>query len=64
MTQDTPQARASHELAREARERWFEVWVGQDCIDVITRMMDEVTNNIAQGFAKLCARWWEGEIED
>lgn len=44
-------------------ERWFEVWLGYDHIDVITRFQDEVTNNIATGFAEFCARFWEGELE-
>lgn len=46
------------------RPRWFEVYLHKDCIDVITRMQDEVTNNIAKGFAVLCARGWQGEIEE
>jgi len=50
-------------MAEEKRERWFEVYVAKDSIDVMTRQMDEVTNNIAEGFAKLCARWWEGKFE-
>lgn len=43
--------------------RWFEVWLGIDKIDVITRQTDEITNNIARGFAALCARYWQGDLE-
>lgn len=60
------QRRSHQERARDAdgsmRTRWFEVYVGGDYIDVITREMDEVTNNIARGFAELSARAWDGEI--
>ena len=51
-------------MAEEKRERWFEVYVAEDNIDVMTRQMDEVTDNIAEGFAKLCARFWEGKLEE
>ena len=50
------------------RKRWFEVYVGHEltndgpCIDVITREMDEITNNIARGFAVIAARVWEGRL--
>lgn len=46
------------------RDRWFEVYIGDDNIDVITRQSDEVTNNIADGFAKLLARFWQGRLDD
>lgn len=64
LPKNTPHARAAQAEVSEATERWFEVWIGTDCVDIITRMMDEVTNSIAYGFAKLCARWWSGEIEE
>lgn len=44
-------------------ERWIEVWPSNDCLDVMTRQMDEVTNVLAEGFAKLAARYWDGELE-
>jgi len=42
-------------------ERWFEVWLGSlpDNIDVITRQADELTNVIAEGYAKIVARFFE-----
>lgn len=46
------------------RSRWFEVCLHDDCIDVVTRTQDEVTNNIAKGFAELCARGWVAKIEE
>lgn len=48
------------------RPRWIEVW--QDprdgTVDVMTRGMDEFTNVVAEGVAKMIARWWGGEYED
>jgi hypothetical protein len=44
-------------------ERWFEVWVDEECCDVITRAMDDFTNAVATGFAKLVARRWQGRYE-
>lgn len=41
----------------EDRERWIEVYVGEDHVDVITRSMDAVTNAIADGLV----RQWEGD---
>lgn len=48
----------------EQRERWIEVYLGRDNIDVITRMQDEVTAHLADGFVKVVARWWQGRVED
>lgn len=45
-----------------SRQRFFEVWVGDACIDVITRVADDVTNSIASGFADVCARGWGGRV--
>jgi hypothetical protein len=47
-------------------ERWIEVWQKEDnlCLDVITRQQDEVTNALADGLAKLFARFWRGCLED
>ncbi len=45
--------------------RWFEVWWncgGSDQMVITTRAQDEFTMDIAQGFAKLCARFWGGTI--
>jgi hypothetical protein len=44
--------------------RWFEVYIAKGNIDVITREADEITNNIARGFAVLCARKMKGRIEE
>lgn len=46
------------------RDRGFEVYIGDDNIDVITRQTDEVTGNIADGFAKLLARFWKGRLDE
>jgi hypothetical protein len=42
-------------------ERWFEVFVADDNIDIITRQCDEFTSAVAEGFAALCARVWRGK---
>lgn len=44
-------------------ERWIEVFVDEDNIDVITRQADPATCALADGFAKLVARRWQGRIE-
>lgn len=52
-------------MACECQEtRWFEVWLSQDCLtlDVITRMQDEYTSSIADGFVRLCVRFWGGTM--
>jgi hypothetical protein len=50
------------EMAEDTRA--FEVLVADDHIDVITRMGDEYTNVVADGFAALAARYWKGRRED
>lgn len=52
-------------MAAEDRmnERWFEVYVGDDNIDVITRHGDWITNAIATEFARICAQFWNGKLE-
>jgi hypothetical protein len=45
-------------------ERWIEVFVSKNNIDVITRQTDEFTNVVAQGFAELCRRCWHGKFGD
>lgn len=42
-------------------ERWIEVYWSVGSIDVITRMTDEYTNGVAEGFATLVARFWKGK---
>lgn len=52
----------------ETSERWIEVVLDLDSkepsVDVLTRRQDEITNNIADGFAKLLARYWDGSLDD
>jgi hypothetical protein len=45
-------------------ERWFEVFMADDNIDVITRQCDEFTSAVAEGFAALCARVWKGKRDE
>jgi hypothetical protein len=44
-------------------DRWIEVIMSEQCIDVLTRHQDEATNRLADGFAKLIARFWKGTQE-
>ena len=50
--------------AEETEERWIEVWLSKDCVDVMTRRADWVTNTLAEGFAKLMAQYWSGTVGD
>lgn len=45
-------------------ERWFEVWLGKRCVDVITRQTDDFTNVVAAGYADIVARFWDGKREE
>lgn len=50
--------------AEEAkRSRWIEVFLGDDYVNVVTRSHDEATNALADGFAELVARYWQGKFE-
>lgn len=53
--------RAHEEEAQE--ERWIEVFIGDDNIDVITRRQDPAVNALAEGLAKCIARRWDGRLE-
>ena len=44
-------------------QRWFEVYVNKDYVDVLTRLQDEFTSNVADGFAKAIARRWSGKLD-
>lgn len=62
---EPPDSRMAQAAALETEEeRWIEVWLDNECIDVMTRHSDEATNNLASGFAKLAARYWKGRLED
>lgn len=55
---------ASYTEAQEQHDRRaIEVYWTNKSIDVITRMTDEFTNVVAEGFAALAARFWEGKRE-
>ena len=49
-----------HEM--RGRERMFDVSFGENSINVRTQDADEFTNNVARGFAELCARYWQGTL--
>jgi len=45
-----------------SEDRWIEVYVDTNNIDVITRGQDELVNNVARGFAELVARYSRGQL--
>lgn len=66
---DHPVARTTlhyRKLAEEGKasaERWIEVWMGPDSMDVITRMADPFTNACAKDLAWHIAGQWNGDLE-
>jgi hypothetical protein len=44
--------------------RWIEVWLGQDSLDVITRMADPLTNACAGDLVWYFSRHWDSEREE
>ena len=44
-------------------DRWIEVYIAKDNIDVITRRQDWATSQLADGFARLVAQYWQGRLE-
>jgi hypothetical protein len=60
----TPAQRAMWREDDPRGRRWFEVWLGYGVVYVMTRMMDEVTNYIAYGFAVTLTHGWGGKVED
>jgi len=51
------------EAVEENKERWFEVFVDDKYVDVMTRQTDEFTNTVAQGFAELLARFYGASLK-
>jgi len=52
----------------QPKERWFEVVVTRDkdkvtSLDVITRLADELTGVIADGFVAICVRCWKAKVD-
>lgn len=45
------------------KERWFEVFVHADSVDVLTRQQDEFTNAVADAVAETLKRYWAGSDE-
>lgn len=46
--------------------RMIEIFVSKSCdtIDVMTRCQDRITCVIADGFVRVVANYWDGEVED
>lgn len=44
-------------------ERWFEVFFGEDGIDVITRDQDCLVGELASAFARFCALHWQAKLD-
>lgn len=65
-TPSFPFARVCPMITSFPEDRWFEVYVASleeedKCIDIITRMQDELTNNIATGYYNIICRYYEAE---
>jgi hypothetical protein len=56
-----PEMAKYSEASEQHKERWLEVCRTSTSIDVITRMTDEYTNVVADGFVALVARFWKGK---
>lgn len=57
-----PFRRIVPDMARAAEtqdERWIEVWMNEDSLDVMTRMMDHYTNDLARGLTAVIANYWQ-----
>lgn len=49
--------------SEDGQERFIEVYLDNNSLDVITRRGDEFTNNVADGLARIFARFWEAELQ-
>ena len=58
----SPSALIEPEAGFEAR--CIEVWVHDDCVDVLTRHQDAATNALARGLAAVLAGYWAGKLEE
>lgn len=58
-----PFKRMGHTHTFSQNERWIEVFYHDDCIDVITRLTDEFTNAVAEGFYALMLRYFQAATE-
>jgi len=56
--------KTSHRPGLEPGRRYFEICVNAHCIDVITRMTDDITNAIADGLAWAAKSKWNGRLDD
>jgi hypothetical protein len=52
-----------HDPADDSRERWIELFVQDDYLNVCTRHMDTFTNACAAELARVFARGWGGKAE-
>lgn len=59
---DRKQSMLDDETARP--QRWIEVYVAKDNIDIMTRQQDELTNCLAEGIQQLCLRYFRAETEE
>lgn len=66
-TPTSPSTRLAEQfVGSPQQQRWIEVYYGDLAryVSVITRLQDEATNALADGFAQFCQRFWQGEMED
>lgn len=59
----TDAMRAYYAQVHGVRQRFIEVYIGDDYVDVITRQADDATNALADRLAELIARCWKGRLE-
>lgn len=50
------------ETTKDKRERWLEIFPHKDCLYVMTRDADPITNAIAQGLAEFFALFFKGSL--
>ncbi len=49
---------------QDRKERWIEVFIAKDSIDIITREQDDLTNCLADGLRDICIRFFRAETEE
>jgi hypothetical protein len=58
-----PEFETRAKAVAQSGQRWFEVFVDDDHVSVITRQSDEYTSIVADGFAALLTRFYRARAE-
>lgn len=48
---------------KEGSSRFLEIWIAEDCIDIITRSGDELTNSLANELARRISLYYQAELD-